>query len=114
MNCARTRQVLDAWLDGELDRATHAEIETHVQACATCGGLRDARLALRSQVRAEAPYFRAPAALASAARGIPGNREGAKVRRGPTWLQAGALAACFAVVFGLAGYWFGKPLPERS
>src|SRR5262245_57810553 len=54
MTCARTRQVLDAWLDGELDRATHAEIETHVQACAACGGLRDARIALRAQVRAEA------------------------------------------------------------
>ena len=34
MNCARLSQVLDAWLDGELDSATGAEIEQHLRGCA--------------------------------------------------------------------------------
>ena len=91
MNCARLRQVLDAWLDGELDRATGAEI---AQPRARVPGLRGAagrRVALAQQLRADAPYYPAPprcARVQSQLRARPGS-----ARRGPTWLQAGALRA---------------------
>ena len=36
MSCARTRNLLDAWLDHELDAATGAQLASHVNQCAAC------------------------------------------------------------------------------
>ena len=55
LRCWRARRHVSAYLDGELDRATRAAVETHLEACPTCpplyaslvgvratlGGLRD-------------------------------------------------------------------------
>ncbi len=62
MNCTRLQQVLDAHIDGELDRATTGEITAHLAQCVACAALRDERRALRLALRAHAPYFTAPAA----------------------------------------------------
>jgi len=116
MNCVRLRQVLDAWLDGELDHATGGEIEQHIGSCATCAALKGERVELRQRVHAEAPYFKAPAALERAVRRslAEATDEPARRRRSLTWLQAGALAVVAAVVSASAGYWAGRPLPDSS
>jgi anti-sigma factor RsiW len=110
------RQVLDAWLDGEIDRATGGEIEQHLGSCVPCAALKRERVALRGLVRAEAPYHRAPPALERAVRRslAPAPDSRAAPLRRPTWLQAGALAVVAAFVSALAGFWIGHPAPERS
>lgn len=62
-NCQRTRQMLDGWLDGELDPATSDEMALHVAQCPDCVVLRAERERLRSRLRASALRFTAPAAL---------------------------------------------------
>ena len=52
MNCTRLTQVLDAYLDGELDRATGDEIAQHLAQCAACTALRSGRDMLRQRLRA--------------------------------------------------------------
>ena len=63
MTCLRTRQMLDGWLDGELDPATGEQMARHVAQCPDCLALRDARGQLRATLRAAAPRFAAPSAL---------------------------------------------------
>lgn len=116
MNCARLRQVLDAYLDGELDQATRGEISQHMAQCPACSAVRSERDALTQRVRTEAPYFTAPEALkravhraiATAAPTVPVRRSGR-----PSWLQAGALAVFAALISALGAYWAGRPLPDN-
>jgi anti-sigma factor RsiW len=57
MSCARTRQMLDAWHDGELDAATAAEMNAHIGICPDCSTRRAEREQLRSILRRQAPRF---------------------------------------------------------
>ncbi len=107
MNCTRLTQVLDAYLDGELDRATGDEIERHLEQCQGCTARRSERDALRRRIRDEAPYFDAPDGLKLAVRrSIAGQAAPARIKTRPSWLQAGALAVVTALVSAIAGYWF--------
>ena len=107
MNCTRVRQMLDAFIDGELDPATNADIEAHLGGCQDCARVRTERHALVGRIGADAPYYSAPLALRAAIdrkldrAGEPPRRIPAR----PTWLQTGALAAGTAIaglLFGLS------------
>lgn len=112
MNCARLRQILDAYVDGELDRSTTAEIDRHLDACPACAGLRDDRLALGRAIRAEVPRFVAPEALRIAVLEALGRAAIGPSRRHPSWGLAGALAAAAAAAGIAVGLWLGQP--QRS
>ena len=115
MNCTRLKQVLDAWIDGELDHATSAELGGHLESCPGCASLRRERDELRARVRKGAQYHRAPAALRSSVRrGLAAAAVETAPRRRPTWLQAAALACAAAFVSALAGYWLGRPVREQE
>ena len=97
MNCARTRQMLDGWLDAELDAATGAEIARHLEQCAQCGALRDTRQQLRARLRDAAPRFTAPTSLRKSV--LDAVHAGHAPRRAPPptprlfgWWQSAALA----------------------
>lgn len=116
MNCTRLRQVLDAYLDGELDSATQGEISQHLVQCPACTALRAEREALKQQVRASAPYFAAPEALERAVHrslAAAAQEEAPLSGSRPSWLQAGVLAVAAALVSALASYWLARPLPEN-
>jgi len=114
VNCARLRQVLDAYVDRELDAATATEIDRHLAGCLDCAGLRAERDALRGLIRAEAPYYAAPDRLRRAVRlslaGAAQAREGRGRRL--SWFHAGVLA-CAAAAGGVAlGLWLARPPAE--
>ena len=120
MNCTRLQQVLDAHIDGELDRATTGEIATHLAECAGCATLRDQRSALRQELRAHAAYFKAPAALAPALRRALAQStdvhsdQAAKPRTaGLSWLHVTAFAAVAALLGLVSGYWLAQPLHDN-
>ncbi|MET0917265.1 MAG: zf-HC2 domain-containing protein [Burkholderiales bacterium] len=101
MSCARTRQLIDAWIDNELDRATQDEIGRHLNECPACATLRAEREAVRDTIRAAGPREAAPPVFTAALRRALA-REIASLevrRRGPSWWQA----AAFASAAGLAG-----------
>ena len=105
MNCARLNQVLDAWVDGELDAATSADIRHHVEGCPACAALEAQRAELSRVVREALPYHRAPPELhARVSAGIARESAPPVARRRPTWTQAFAIAACAAIVSALVTF----------
>ncbi len=59
-DCTRTRELLDAYLDGELLVETNREIIKHVERCDECAADLDGRSRLRSAVRTAARAESAP------------------------------------------------------
>lgn len=111
MNCTRLRQVLDAWIDGELDTETSAEIDAHLGECPDCRALKGERDALRSRLRAEMPFFESPRGLreevlARLSRTAPHPRNAGQRQSRPAIY---ALVSVALLVGMLAGYWIARP-----
>jgi anti-sigma factor (TIGR02949 family) len=113
MSCARVKQVLDAWVDGELDSETSAALRKHTSACPACAAAEAERVALKAALRAGMPYHRAPAELRARIRESVVSR--APGRRSPHtlwWWQAAGLAACAALLSTLLTYWATRPVAD--
>lgn len=63
MNCEGATELMDAYLDGELDAVTNQEIERHLRDCDKCAQAYELQRDLVRAVESSAPYFRAPADL---------------------------------------------------
>jgi len=63
MRCASSRHLLELHLDGELSAGESAEIQEHVENCASCGGLYERLEQLQSDIRKQVTRHRAPAHL---------------------------------------------------
>ena len=64
------RELLHAYVDGELDLANARETERHLQSCADCRGTEKAIRELRSALTSDAPAYRAPAHLRKRVRAV--------------------------------------------
>ncbi|HEV2446598.1 MAG TPA: zf-HC2 domain-containing protein [Candidatus Sulfopaludibacter sp.] len=69
MNCAEAQELVGAYFDDELDPVNSLAVEKHVAGCAACAGELEVLGALRSAMRAQAPYYAAPAELRARVRG---------------------------------------------
>jgi anti-sigma factor RsiW len=58
-----SRDLLEAYLDGELDAARQAAVEVHIAGCPDCSETCDRLRRQKAAVRAAVPYFGAPAGL---------------------------------------------------
>lgn len=63
MNCAEIRNLLDAHVDDELDRAGNLEVEKHLESCAACAAHKKSLLSLRAALQNDALRFSAPESL---------------------------------------------------
>jgi anti-sigma factor RsiW len=63
MSCQETRQLLDAYVDGELDLVRSLELERHLESCAECQARAMQLKELQSAVQTYSPYFPVPAGL---------------------------------------------------
>jgi mycothiol system anti-sigma-R factor len=63
MICERATELMDGYLDGELDAVTNQEIERHLRDCDKCTQAYELQRDLVRAVESSAPYFRAPAEL---------------------------------------------------
>ena len=70
MRCEESRQLIDFYLDGELDALRSAEFELHARNCAECAPQIERASKLRSAIRETAPYFAAPPSLKSRIRQV--------------------------------------------
>jgi anti-sigma factor RsiW len=111
VNCARFRQVFDAFVDHELDSGTVAEVDAHLVTCSTCSTLRAEREALGAAVRLHAPYYSAPAAVRQTVyRSLTrnaGNEDRRLSRR-----MAGAVALAAGIVGLVLGFLLGRPATD--
>jgi anti-sigma factor RsiW len=111
MTCEEVERLAGAYADGELALETALALETHVEQCAACTAHLQ-RLQAVTRAFRQAPYFRAPVALALRVRASvatatvspdPGQRAVARtpVRWRPWILSAASVAALVIVVSGV-------------
>ena len=63
MNCEEAIELMDGYLDGELDPMTSQKIEQHLRECRKCEQSYEAHTALAHAISRGAPYHKAPAEL---------------------------------------------------
>ena len=100
MNCAQIQTYIECYADGELDPVTSVGVENHLQECATCATALKEFNALRSLIKASAPYHRAPHGLANAMRARVGLKADAaqSLMKWWQWLRPIALVASTAAI----------------
>ena len=91
MECKRAQNLIDPYLDDELDPIHAMEVESHLHDCTACAGKLQSRKNLQQALRTKLPYYTAPASLRRMAPANP-------VRK---WkIATYALAACLAIAVG--------------
>jgi anti-sigma factor RsiW len=101
MNCEDAQNLVDGYVDGELDMVRTLEIEEHLRGCALCSQGYQDRQILHDGIKAHSGYFKAPADLQT--RIQLSLRKAAKAespsRRLPwQWLKVAAPMAAAAIV----------------
>jgi anti-sigma factor RsiW len=95
------RDLLHAYVDGELDLANARETERHLQSCADCRGTERAIRELRLALTSDAPAYRAPGHLRRNVRAAL-RREAKSTRQNfSPWLMFATGAAFAAVILGI-------------
>lgn len=98
MTCEETQLLLDAYVDGELDRQVKLAVDGHLQGCAHCARILSSLRSLVSALKRAALTFKAPPRLkakvqADIQRASPGVR-----RSFAHWHWAGTAAAVLLIV----------------
>ena len=68
MNCASVQELMEQFLDQELDANLHAQVRDHVTSCGACAEVFSQGQQLQSDIRSQAPYYNAPAVLENSVR----------------------------------------------
>ena len=63
MNCKETQEVIDGYLDSELDVVHNLAVEQHLQECAVCARSFEGFESLRKVMASRSLYFEAPKGL---------------------------------------------------
>ncbi|MBI5612626.1 MAG: anti-sigma factor [Gammaproteobacteria bacterium] len=112
MSCEHTQQLLDAYVDGELDVEKSLAIEQHLSACPACRKRHEARRWVRVAVQSQARYFTVPD---PAVRRIQAHldKAGGGGRTLPArWLSLAATAAIAALLGSGTTFWIGRTSSE--
>ena len=96
------RELLHAYVDGELDLANTRETERHLQSCADCRGIEKAIRELRSALTSDATAYRAPARLRKNVRAALRREAKSSRQTLSPWLMFATGAAFAAVILGFA------------
>ena len=96
------RELLHAYVDGELDLANARETERHLQSCADCRGTERAIRELRSALTSDATAYRAPAHLRKNVRAALRREAKSSRQTLSPWLMFATGAAFAAVILGFA------------
>jgi anti-sigma factor RsiW len=113
MDCTDARELLDGYLDDELDAAHAAQVARHLNSCEACRAAHAAAVRLRAAVRDHAPRYRAPAQLRASIVAATGGKTAAarehRWLRPGEWLRLGASFAFAVVLAWSVTYHFVKP-----
>src|SRR5438132_14164828 len=83
VTCTSALELIEPYIDGELDANQAAAIAAHIETCDSCTAVNSRLQKLRADIRAQAPYYAAPAHLQQRIR--TGLREAADRDRPPQW-----------------------------
>lgn len=115
MNCAEAKDLVHVYIDQELDLLRIVDVDRHLQSCAACRELYDEQRALRSTLRRDAGYHRAPPelrerlrfALRSETKGVMRPRA-----RWPGRWNAGLAVAAAVVLSVSVALYIALPTPQ--
>ena len=97
MNCDQARELLTAYVDGELDLVHSIEIEQHLASCDACARVVKMQQSVRAAIQAKSPAFELPQEMASRiAAKLPATSRGTKA-----WPWLAAAAAIIAGIFAV-------------
>ena len=104
MSCTEPRELVHAYLDGELDLVRSVEMEEHLRECGACAASYERLRALRAALSASGLRFAAPAAFVGRVRSAVRAESAKTGRRAPRrWLAfAAPLAAAAALLMFLS------------
>jgi anti-sigma factor RsiW len=112
MTCHSARELIQPFLDEELDTGRTADVEHHLQSCVECAEIHHGLLELRDTIRSGAPYYAAPEGLEGRIR--KALRQSAVVETRPlarwNWATAAAASLGIAAVILLAVF-LARPHP---
>jgi len=63
MKCASARELIESYLDDELDSGLRVEIQDHLTSCSSCSETHARFRELQRDIRTQAPYYDSPASL---------------------------------------------------
>ncbi len=115
MTCQRIKQYLNDFVDGELERTLHEELETHAEGCAECRAILDDELSFR-KVLSEIPVAPAtPGFYDRVFNTVAARAEHVDNRSRFRWLplSVGGAVAAALTVWLMAGTIFHDPAIER-
>jgi anti-sigma factor RsiW len=96
------RELLHAYVDGELDLANTRETERHLQSCADCRGTEKAIRELRTALTSQGPTYRAPTHLRRNVRAALRREAKSSEQKLSPWLMFATGAAFAALILGFA------------
>jgi anti-sigma factor RsiW len=96
------RELLHAYMDGELDLANTRETERHLQSCVDCRRTERAIRELRAALTSDTTAYRAPAHLRRNVRAALRREAKSSRQTLSPWLMFATGAACAAAIFGFA------------
>src|SRR5246127_3577886 len=108
MNCKEAQNLINGYVDGELDLVRNLEIEHHIQECALCTQSYKNQQLLRNEIKTGSLYFKAPVDLQQ--RIQLSLRKAAKAEAGPRLLPkwwfniAAPMAAAAIMVLALVSF----------
>ena len=110
MNCEEITNLMDGYLDGELDPVTSQQIEQHLRGCRKCEEAYEVHTALTHAISRGAPYYKAPIELRqrihSSLRDEVAHKPARTVRRGTQLLVTRKQPEPRTVLFGTPSNWF--------
>jgi anti-sigma factor (TIGR02949 family) len=95
MDCKTVAPLLEAYLDGELDRDLARELEAHVDTCADCQAALADLGRIRHAIRERAPRYAAPTDLRQRIKQASRDERAARHQPRRTWLMAAGFAMAF-------------------
>src|SRR5262249_32953323 len=63
MTCASARELIESYLDGELEAGLRTEVQDHLTGCSSCAEAHARLRELQTNIRTQAPYYETPADL---------------------------------------------------
>ena len=98
MNCETTQDLLNGYLDGELDLVRHLQIEEHLKTCPSCSPILENHSAVKSAMADDSLYFKAPPDLRRRIKSALPHNESRPRSSVWRWSWVPALASAAAIV----------------
>src|SRR5262249_35339539 len=109
MNCEQGEELINAYLDGELDERRRSELEQHLRSCSTCQEELERQRQFREEVLSQLPSFQAPRDLRTKVQAVIRQEQRSRSEtlapmRSPWVYVPLGLAAVLLVCFGWANF----------